>query len=445
MELGTSRSGAPGKGRRRARLGEDADRSLYPHPQNRRRIGAAGLPVPASDFLSAFGGNWMLGRSAVRLIALRVGVACVSFTCGLFAIEVLLRFHAARENREALEHALREIVPPVEHAAAGLANIIRLHPDDRIAYELQPNLVQRTYRGARIDTNSRGFRGPEIEPARANTVTIVGLGDSIQFGHGVEESRTYLRVMEGVLAKRFPEVHWRVVNTAVPGYNTVMEVATLREKALDLEPDLVIVNICPNDFAPPRFVRRVEDVWTVRRSYLLDFVREHWSSSREAEVVTASHGGSPILQSGGDGWVERESDGVRRVPERYRQLLGVEGYRAALDELSELASAHDFQVLFFTNYDWGNTHVMMAEAAQRGFECVSLMDELEAWFLRHQGQPFSEERYRRSPLVVSQQNFHPSALQHGMAARRLLRELNQRGILPRLLSRVSPERIALDD
>jgi hypothetical protein len=377
----------------------------------------------------------MLERMLVRRWSLRLGLVCASFACGLLAVEGVLRVRAGLANREVLEQALREIAPPVEHERAGLANIIRLHPDDRIAYELQPNLERRFFRGIRVTTNSRGFRSPEIEPARENTVTIVGLGDSIQFGHGIEDDQPYMRVLERILSERYPQVHWRLVNTAVPGYNTVMEVTTLRKKALDLEPDLVILNICDNDFAPPTFVRRVEDIWTLRRSYLVDFVRELWSPTPDPErIVTASDGGSKAIQVGGS-WVEREEDGTRRVRERYRELFGIEGYRAALDELSGLASAHDFEVLVFTTYDWGNTFVMMEEAAQRDFECVSLMDELEAWMQEHHGRSFTEELYRASPLVVGPHNAHPSALQHEMAAHRLLRELEQRGILDRLLAR----------
>jgi hypothetical protein len=78
---------------------------------------------------------------------------------------------------------------------------------------------------------------------------------------------------------------------------------------------------------------------------------------------------------------------------------------------------------------------MMAVARTHGFPCVTLMDELEAWLREHGGQEFSPESYSSSALVVSEDNAHPSVLQHELAARRLLRELEGLGVLARLVAR----------
>lgn len=358
---------------------------------------------------------------------MRIVLSGASLLLALLVAELGLRLRAQAQNREVLENALREVAPPSDEPFAGLANIIRLSPDERIVYELQPGLVRRTYHGIRVDTNSRGFRGPEVAPARENTITLVGIGDSILFGHGVEWEETYLHLLEGLLAERYPQAHWRVVNTGVPGYNTVMQVATLRAKALDLDPDLVLLHICDNDFGTPAFVRRAEDAWTLERSFVLDFLRRGFAkgSTREA----------PSAIQGGRAWTRGGPDGTREPLAGYGHLVGVDAFRGALEELSALSRTEGFELLLFTTYEVREIFPMLDIAREVGVPTLSMMDELEAWFTEHLGRPFDEPSYRHTPLVVSPQNEHPSALQHRMAAARMLRELEQRGILERLLRR----------
>ncbi len=357
----------------------------------------------------------------------RLTLSCASLLVALLVAELGLRLRAHLRNRGALENALREVAPPTDEPFAGLANIIRLSSDERIVYELQPDLVRRTYHGIRVDTNSRGFRGPEIAPARENTLTLVGIGDSILFGHGVEWEETYLHLLEGLLAERYPQAHWRVVNTGVPGYNTVMQVATLRAKALDLEPDLVLLHICDNDFGTPAFVRRSEDVWNLERSFVIDFLRRGFSGQGARQA--------PSAVEGGRAWTRGGPDGTREPLDRYRHLVGVDAFRGALEELLALSRTEDFELLLFTTYEVREIFPMLEIAREVGVPTLSMMDELEAWFAEHLGRPFDEPSYRHTPLVVSPQNEHPSALQHRMAAARVLRELEERGLLEQLLRR----------
>jgi len=74
-----------------------------------------------------------------------------------------------------------------------------------------------------------------------NTVRIVTLGDSHMFGWGVAEKEMYTNVLENMLNSKFPEKKWEIINTAVPGYNTYMEVETLKRKAIMYSPDIVIM------------------------------------------------------------------------------------------------------------------------------------------------------------------------------------------------------------
>jgi hypothetical protein len=51
-------------------------------------------------------------------------------------------------------------------------------------------------------------------------------------------------VLEERLAKEVPNERWEVLNMAVPGYNTAMEVETLKARGLAYEPDVVVVGYC---------------------------------------------------------------------------------------------------------------------------------------------------------------------------------------------------------
>lgn len=104
--------------------------------------------------------------------------------------------------------------------------------------------------GVKIHTNSLGYRGDECSRDKPRgTFRIVGLGDSYTFGAGVDYEDTYLRSLEKLLNKSRPSasVRYESVNLGVPGYNTVQELAALREDGLSLRPDLILVGYVFND------------------------------------------------------------------------------------------------------------------------------------------------------------------------------------------------------
>lgn len=83
--------------------------------------------------------------------------------------------------------------------------------------------------------------------------TIIGLGDSIQYGVGYEKEQTYLEqarhALDGRAGKRID-----ILNMAVAGYNTVQEDAVYKEVADRIKPDLVLVHYWGDDWHQYRFV-----------------------------------------------------------------------------------------------------------------------------------------------------------------------------------------------
>jgi len=104
----------------------------------------------------------------------------------------------------------------------------------------------------RLRTNTLGFRGPEIEAVKpAGMFRILVLGDSVAYGLGVDDEVTFLRRWEKELNT---EGHGRfeVVNTGHLMYDTVQELALLRDEGLKLQPDLVLLVFIVNDIEPTR-------------------------------------------------------------------------------------------------------------------------------------------------------------------------------------------------
>tara|TARA_R110002096_G_scaffold16898_9_gene57920 strand:- start:37953 stop:38750 length:798 start_codon:yes stop_codon:yes gene_type:complete len=75
---------------------------------------------------------------------------------------------------------------------------------------------------------------------------IVLIGDSISAGHSIARfENMYSTVLEAQLKLRGLDVE--VINLAVSGYSTEQEVATLADRGLQFDPDLVLVGYCLND------------------------------------------------------------------------------------------------------------------------------------------------------------------------------------------------------
>ncbi len=360
-----------------------------------------------------------------RLLAAGLGISTALFTG-----EIGLRISAHLRNLGLLEVALEneDFAVPAE-GRVSLGHIIQLTPNDRIIYELKRNLSGVRFKDAELRTNAHGFRGPEIPPATDETITIVALGDSILFGHGVEEHEGYARQLEGDLNSAYPAKDWRVINTGVPGYSTVMEVETLVTKALQFEPDLVLWNLVPNDLELPPYLRTEEQPLDVTRSFLAERIekelREGPSYERHPLFERAPEYTPEEQQARANGaeLFEVPDD----LPERYRSIVGWKAWDAAADELVALSVEHDFKLIAFATVTDDTVDLMIAGAKQRGLPTFTMKDELFAHM-----DAIDNHHYKYTDLVVSPQNLHPSALQHRMTCDKLLARLEAVGWIEEL-------------
>jgi hypothetical protein len=233
----------------------------------------------------------------------------------------------------------------------------------------------------------------------------------------VDDGREYLSALEERLNRERPEVRWEVLNTAVPGYNSVMEVATLREKALRYGPDLVILGFCINDMGLPNFIRDAEDYLALGRSFLLEFVT---GRVRAREAGGGGLAPRPTKQP----WQAFEEENPR-VPARYAHMVGLDAFRRAMGQLRELGKAGGFEVLVL--FYPGAPPPVREAAAGWGFHVLDAAPLVRGFLREH-----AVRDYRRSPLALSRRDPHPSVLAHGLIAGWLFESMRDEGLLDRL-------------
>lgn len=164
------------------------------------------------------------------------------------------------------------------HVSVGTVQInratVRRSGDERLRFDLRP--------GARVQAeveyrvNALGLRGPQTTLAKPPGVRRVAvLGDSIAFGYWVAESDGFPRQLERLLGEvRGSGPAVEVLNFGVPGYNLDQEIEVLRARALEFEPDVVVIAFCLNDLEGTSHELGLVQDRSFRERRLLGRVRE---------------------------------------------------------------------------------------------------------------------------------------------------------------------------
>ncbi len=315
-------------------------------------------------------------------------------TAFLFA-EAGLRFHLYREEQVQLEHfqRLAEQQPRLPDGSVDLGHLVRPSSVPGLIYELIPGM-EGVFMGTQVRINDHGFRdnnGYQVLKEEGE-FRILGLGDSFMFGWGVEENERYSNLLEERLNGAESNRFFRFINTGVPGYNSAMELALLKERGLSFSPDLVVLHSVGNDYALPNFITRGPDYFGLGRSFLWD------------RLNGIEHGGSPELRNAPFDGGAFLSD-PERVPDKYRTMVGPEAVRSAMVELSQLSHTHGFKVLVL--------HSGMEQP-----EFLALLKELQLPSVsvdRFSGMALERlglEDIRESPFVLSKLDNHPSPQGH---------------------------------
>ena len=141
------------------------------------------------------------------------------------------------------EAVLRVMAPP-----ADTPGLFRKVPSQR-EWSGRP-YARGLHAGVPVAFNTLGLRDAErTQRAAPGTMRLLALGDSVTFGMGVPQEQTYPRQAE-ILLSESRGAPVEVLNMGMPGYNTVHQLAQLREIGLALDPEVIVVGFLYNDITP---------------------------------------------------------------------------------------------------------------------------------------------------------------------------------------------------
>lgn len=212
----------------------------------------------------------------------------------------------------------------------------------RMSYRMKPNvnctvIIENSWLEHPVQSESHGFRSKELTKAKPEkTFRILGLGDSTMWGYGLLYEDCYMGVFEEALRRGFgPEWRFEIMNTGLPGYNTVIENEIFKELGLDWGWDLVLQQYDLNDSATPGFLQKPRNFKRLDHLYLLDLpgyiFGEWWSPKRfiDRSLIEAGYGHAP---EGGNGprlnkpgevdAVNQDLTGWENLTEAYKEIVG---------------------------------------------------------------------------------------------------------------------------
>lgn len=211
-----------------------------------------------------FLGKILLGRTIENMVIVGIFIA-FEIILAAAGITLFLKPHFFIEKRK--EIILFAIVSVVSLAALeGVAKLVWQTPmggwygyppglyegHEKMGYVFKPNFKgyfpNPPFQNIAIEINSKGLRDIEHEyQKKGGTTRILGLGDSITFGSGVEFEDTYLRVLEKKLNENGHPVE--IIKTGVNSYDFDHQYAYYQEEGYKYEPNTVILGLFLNDIS----------------------------------------------------------------------------------------------------------------------------------------------------------------------------------------------------
>lgn len=149
----------------------------------------------------------------------------------------------------ALELVLK-VVYKFKFSPRGLARIpiaktYKLSENKNLLYELLPNSRVKN-KGIEFAVNSFGFRDNQYRIRKATKTRLICVGDSITYGWTIPLEDTYHKQLERLFHAQGYDME--VMGMGIVGYNTIQEYHLIKEKALDFNPDMIILQMGMNDF-----------------------------------------------------------------------------------------------------------------------------------------------------------------------------------------------------
>ena len=364
----------------------------------------------------------------LKRLGLNIALSCFTIVIVCICVEVGMRviLHL-REKQKDLAILLQESEQadlPENSEVYSLKGMLQASSHDGIVFELKPNL-RGQFQGQSLITNSRGLRDIDYSFQKPeNTIRIVGIGDSLLFGWGVEAEDTSLKVLERNLNQKssVSGVRYEVINFAVPGYNTAIEAEVFAQKCVRYAPDAVILRFFVNDYDLPLFMKRPQNYASLRKFYLFDFLYSRykllWKEQQQIQQI--------VLLAGGRNATNMDEsyrlDESPSIPDEYRYMVGERGMITAIEKLAALTASYQIPLIVaflpmwpdITDYSalWDRQAALLEKlSAQHNFFYVDLYPYYLAYREQHP-QEKSPDMFQ----VIPWADIHPNAVAHALEA-----------------------------
>lgn len=171
---------------------------------------------------------------------------CAFFGTGTLVLGLYV--YRTRAQARALEAELAQRQELHRELARQLPSDKALFPHfkNSVAYVLHPFIGHATMWGPRehpYQVNQMGLRGENIWPKGPGRKRILLLGDSWYFGWQIRDEER----LESHLRRLLGDTPWDVFTAALPGWNVRSEASFLEGNFRNLDPDVVVWEMCPND------------------------------------------------------------------------------------------------------------------------------------------------------------------------------------------------------
>jgi len=306
----------------------------------------------------------------------------------IVALELSLRFYIfgldALSYTKMNSHLLLIDSPLVQPAA-----------NTDIYYELRPNL-DALFRGKRLVSNSRGLPDGEYTLEKPDDVyRIAVVGSSWTMATSVELDQTYHSILEERLNEIYAPQKFEVINFALEFYGFGEIIANVRYKALEYDPDMIILSITPatpailweDQKAPFTPTNTVPPFWqSYMYSTMAELANRNGYARSKRPFVSVEQGGYP------------------------RQI------RRALEKISELTKGNDIEVvvIFQTAYELQESQIKVAGMIAR-------KEDLR--FIYMQFDQMAAEANSNERMTIGKIDGHPSPAAHRLVAEKLLNEV----------------------
>jgi hypothetical protein len=215
-----------------------------------------------------------------------------------------------------------------------------------------------------------------------------------------------------------------------------MEAETFVQRCLEYAPDLVLLNFNTNDYDVPQFMRRPNDLATLRRSYLFDLAYSVYDG-----VMAVERRPLGVFDFRHRTIAERQAarlDEDPALPDEYRYMVGAKGVVHALERLA--AAAHKrtipfvvFDVKAYPGLDPkylrddlrdGQRELLERESRRLGFHFLNTYSYFMDYLKQH------PDANLQTVFAVSAVDGHPNPLAHSINAQALFEYLVAHQLLP---------------